>query len=525
MTVKQRNLGLGVFVVILAALCILYYDGVLDKGPQGNHIWRQADCLSITKKYQDGASFSEPEMHLLWADNYTTGKSAGEFPGLYYLTGNLWKLTGESFLVYRLIWLIVMVCGLMALFRSVQLLFDSNFWAGAITLVVFASPAYAFYGVSFLSDGPALGFLLMSLYFLLLYQKQGKVKWLYWFAALMAISGLLKASMLIAFVFLGFIYLLETIFNVKTLPGQKVFKDKWHGFSALAIVLICEVAWILYARDYNKTHGYYYTFNQPYPLWDAKEEEVSKLWENMKRTTIPVFHNITLICMLGAAFVTNLVLIRKLPLFAYLANIFILLGSVSYFVLWGGFIGVHDYYYVPFLMLILSCFLPLAWLFKDRFNTTFHSMKTRVVLVVFVFFNIYYCKEVLRYKMGREEGDAWIVMHDEFEGMMRWHNWRVKSHWNSLYFIRPKLEKMGVKKDDKVITYPDQSFSISLYMLDRDGWTNMIGFHSSDQIEELKKRGAKYLITHDPEMEKAEFLEPYRKNEVGRLENVRVYKL
>lgn len=525
MTVKQRNFGLAVFLLILSALCVLYYDGVLDKGPQGNHIWRQADCLSITKKYQEGASFHQPQLHLLWADNYTTGKSAGEFPGIYYITGNLWKLTGESFLAYRLIWLLIMIAGLMALFRSLQLLYDSNFWAGAVTLLIFASPAYAFYGVSFLSDGPAFGFLLMSLYFLLLYQLQGKTKWMYWFAGLMALSGLLKASMLIAFVFLGIIYLLETLFGIKTLRGKKLFQDKWHGFAAMAIVLVCEIAWIVYAREYNKTHGYYYTFNEPHPIWDAAEGEFSRLWNNIKLGPLPVFHNITLICMLGISFLANLFLFKKLPLFASLANIFIVLGSASYFILWSGFIGAHDYYFIPFLMLVFSCVLPLMWLFKERFSKPFHSKLTKALLVVFVFFNVYYCKEILRFKFGRQEGESWIVMNDEFEGLMRWHNWMLKTHWNNLYFIRPELEKMGVKKEDKVITYPDQSFSISLFFLDRDGWTNMIGLHSEEQIEHLKKQGAKYLITHDTELEKAEFLDPYRKNEVGRFNNVRVYKL
>ncbi|XOV66168.1 MAG: ArnT family glycosyltransferase [Fluviicola sp.] len=525
MTVKQRNLGLIIFLAILASLCILYYDSVLEKGPLGNHIWRQADCLSITKKYQEGASFSEPEMHMLWADNYTTGKSAGEFPGLYYLTGNLWKLTGESFLLYRLIWLIIMVAGLMAMFRSLQILYDSNFWAGAITIVVFSSPAYAFYGVSFLSDAPAFGFLMMSLYFLLLYHKNKQVKWIYFFAGFMAVSGLLKASMLIAFVFLGFIYLLETIFNVKTLKSDKLFQHKWHGFFALGIVVVLEVAWMAYARDYNKTHGYYYTFNQPNPYWNASEDYLLNFWKNIKLLCLPVFHNTTVLILMGLTFITNILLIKKLPLFASLANIIIALGCASYFFLWSGFISVHDYYFVPFLMLLLSTFLPLLyWLRQEKKNIS-ELYILKALVGILLFFSVYYCKEIVSLKTGRQEGDSWIVTNNEFESLMRWQNWMVAEHWNSLYFIRPKLEKMGVGKNDKVICYPDQSFSVSLYLLNRDGWTNMMGFNSVDQIEKLKAKGAKFLITHDPQMEDVPFLNPYRTHEVGRLKNVRVYKL
>lgn len=525
MSTKQRNIGLGVMLAVLAALCILYYDSVLDKGPLGNHIWRQADCLSLTKKYQEGASFLQPEMHLQWADDYTTGKSAGEFPGLYYLTGNLWKLTGESFLLYRLIWLSIMIGGLMALFRSLQILYDSNFWPGAITLLVFTSPAYAFYGVSFLSDGPAFGFLLMSLYFLLLYQQKKKVKWLYFFAGFMAMAGLLKASMLVAFVFLGFIYLLETLFNIASLTKEKLFKDKWHAFAALGIVVLFEVAWMTYARDYNKTHGYYYTFNEPHPYWMADDNYIQNFWKDLKRISLPVVHNTTVIVLTALSFLANLVLIRKLPLFAYLANIVVALGCGAYFLLWSGFISVHDYYYVPFLVLLLSTFLPLLYVIRKETPKVFTSIISKALVGILLFFSVYYCKEIVTLKTGRQEGDSWIVTNDEFESVMRWQNWMVAEHWNSMYFIRPELEKMGVGKEDKVIVYPDQSFSVSLFLLDRDGWTNMIGFTSVEDIERLKKKGAKFLITHDPEREDVPFLNPFRTNEVGRLKNVRVYKL
>lgn len=525
MTSKQRNIGLSIMLALLSVLCVIYYDSVLDKGPLGNHLWRQADCLSLTKKYQDGASFLQPEMHLQLADNHTSGKSAGEFPGLYYITGKLWKLSGESFFLYRLIWLSIMIGGLMALFRSMQIVYESNFWAVAITILVFTSPAYAFYGVSFLSDAPAFGFLLMSLYFLLLYQKTRKVKWLYFFGGLMALAGLLKASMLITFIFLGFVYLLETFFNVKSLGKEKLFVHKWHALFALVVVIFFEVIWMTYAREYNKDHGYFYTFNEPRPYWMASEDYLVNFWKNVRLLCMPVFHNTTVLILLGVSFVTNILMIRRLPLFAYLANLMILLGCAAYFFLWSGYISVHDYYFVPFLILILSTFLPVLYLFKKEKPKVLRSYFTKGLLVVLMFFSVFYCKEIVSLKTGRQVGDSWIVTNNEFESLMRWQNWMVAEHWNSLYFIRPELEGMGVAQDDLVICYPDQSFSLSLFLLNRNGWTNMVNFKSEEDIERFKKLGAAFLVIHDPEAAKKPFLKPYTINEVGRLKNVHVYKL
>ena len=105
---KHKKIGFGIAFVLIAVLAIIYYDSLLDKGPLNTHLWRQTDCLSMTKNYADGAPFFEPEMHVLYADNETSGKSAGEFPILYYTVGSIWKVTGESFMVYRVFYLLIL---------------------------------------------------------------------------------------------------------------------------------------------------------------------------------------------------------------------------------------------------------------------------------------------------------------------------------------------------------------------------------------------------------------------------------
>lgn len=95
------------FLLIIVVMSALYYDGVLNKGSLGVPIWRQADCLSLTKNYAEGASFLEPEMPILLADDYTTGKSAGEFPIIYSSVGKMWSAFCQSYFSYSLFYSLI----------------------------------------------------------------------------------------------------------------------------------------------------------------------------------------------------------------------------------------------------------------------------------------------------------------------------------------------------------------------------------------------------------------------------------
>ncbi len=525
MVSRQNKIGLGIAFICIAVLAIIYYDSLLERGPLNTHLWRQTDCLSITKNYADGAPFFEPEMHVLYADNETSGKSAGEFPILYYAVGSIWKVTGESFMVYRVFYLLILVTALLAFFKSLQMVFGSNFWSIALTLILFTSPVLAYYGISFLTDAPAFCFMLISLYCFTVYQIKGKRRWLYWFAAFMALAGLLKISMLISFVFLGFIYLLELFPTIKTLGSRKLFEDRKHGFIALLIVVLVILSWYGYAGYYNSIHKFEYTFNSTYSLWDVPAVEMKNLFQEIQFLTIPVFYSKPMLLLLGGAFIFNLFSFKKVPLFAYLASIVIPFGAFSYFVLWAPLMGVHDYYYVAYLVLVPGILLPLVWRLKTIHSKLYSHLVLKAAFVVFLVFNIIYCKEVIAYKTLRQNGDSLFIANEDFKKVMRWTNWTVSEHWNSLYLMRSSLAEMGIKKEDKVIAYPDFSFNTSLYLMDRNGWTNMRDYRNQESIDYLKSKGAKYIVIHDPSLLTEPFIAPYLDQQIGQYKNVSVFKI
>ena len=118
---------IGKLIFVLVGCLILFlafgFHEVLFSNFYGMHAWRQSDCLSLAYHYYEGNSFLEPEIHNLISDNNTTGKSAGEFPILYWLVGNIWSIIGHSESFYRFFVLLITISGFWFQYLSLKELF------------------------------------------------------------------------------------------------------------------------------------------------------------------------------------------------------------------------------------------------------------------------------------------------------------------------------------------------------------------------------------------------------------------
>lgn len=510
-----------VFFFVFAAS---YYDSVLIKPPLNNHTWRQSDCLSLTRYYARGASFFEPEMNMQLGDHYTTGKTAGEFPILYYSIGQIWKVTGESFFVYRLFYLIILFFGIYAFYRSLRIIFNDNWWALVLAGLLFTAPVLIVYGVSFLTDAPAFCFVLIALYFLLRYHLEQTKKAFLLAMLFFALAGLIKVSSLIAFVFLLFIFLLEAV-KVKTLGTKKVFqhtKLEWIGFAAVLVILL---SWYQYAAHYNEMHNFKYTFNNIYPLWDPEEGGIAKLWETIVRFSSYVFFSRPIIFLLGILLIVQLFLFKKMPLFAYLAMLIVTIGAGCYVLLWGPLLGVHDYYYVSLLILFPAILLPAVWLIKSRFPKVFSSYWTKSAIVLFLAYNFVYGLSLTKLKTLAQDGDFAIVGNDTFVSEMRWLNWNTITQTERFDRIKPVMLKHHIGLEDRVIYLNDPSFNVSLYALDRKGWTNYEELNTPEDFHFLIRKGAKFLFIPTPELKKEPYLQPFIHDSITEFEGITIYRL
>lgn len=511
------------FVLIFIVFAAFYYDSVLEKGPLNSHLWRQTDCLSIAHHYAEGANFFSPEMHIQLSDDNTTGRTAGEFPILYFIVGMLWKLLGESYLVYRLFYLLILFAGLFSFYKSLRILFNDSYWAIVISLLLFTSPVYVVYGISFLTDVPAISFVLIALYFLLQYYRKKLLKLFYVSMGFFALAGLIKVSSLIAFIFLFIILIIES-FSIKSLENRKLFnrpKYEWIGFISVILLVF---TWYYYANYYNSLHKFWYTFNNVYPFWRNNDGEFEYLAMGIKNFTSTVFFSRPILYAFLFIGIVNLSLWKKIPLLAYLSNIIIIFGSILYFILWMPLMGNHDYYYSALLILFGGILVPFVWFIKANYLALFKGYRLKIFLGIFLVFNFLYCLNVTKLKTLAQQGTFIMVGNHEFVSEMKLTNLDFSVNWKRFEQMRPYIRSIGIKKEDKIISFPDKSLNTSLYLLNQKGWTNFISY-DKEGIEKLIDKGAKYLFISDEKLLNEEYLTPFLSDQIGTFKDIKVYML
>lgn len=513
-----------IFFFLLTIMCVSYYDGIFDKEPLGTHLWRQTDCLSLTRNYANGANFFEPELDILLADGYSTGKTAGEFPILYYLVGKSWSVFGESVMLYRIFYFLILISGIFAFYRSLLIFNLGNFWSTVLSLLLFTSPVFIVYGVSFLTDVPAFCFVLIALYFTLRYFKNESKLSLGIAMMFFTLAGLLKVSSLILFICLSTLFLLEII-RSKLNKSTNSLRHPKLLFISLISVFALVFSWYYYASYYNASHQFKYTFNSVYPFWLMDSAGYNNLVEGMLNYSLIIFFSSPMIILLLLISMVNLFIGRYMPWYLYVANVLILLGSLAYFLLWAPLFENHDYYFIALLILFISSFVPLLTALKKARPKLFHSKMLSVIFSLFLMYNFVYALSVVKLKTRAASGDFPIVMNETFVGNMRWVNYAVTANWLRYKDIQKELIKLGVQANDRVICLSDDSFSVALYFLNKRGWTNFMVFSKSEEIQQLIDVGAKYLLIADKNQLEMEYIQPFLESFLGEYREIRVYKL
>jgi hypothetical protein len=494
------------FVISLIIISFIYgYHNIYFLPPQSIHQWRQCDCLSLTLNYyQDGKSFLDPGVHNLGDDG--TGRTVSEFPLVYYTIAQLWKVVGYQEFIYRIVVLLIFWVGLLTLFRAFEEMLQDSVIAIMAVLLLFTSPTLVYYANSFLSDIPALSFALIGLGYFLRFLQTSRDKNLYKVAFFYSLAGLLKISALLGFIAICCVFLLEIL---KKDREQVVFlKPFRHGFSLLG-VFVCVSIWYVWAYNYNLQYNSGNFLLGTLPIWGMNNEEIDNtldgihyhiLWDYFRRETQALW--ILLYIFIIFSFNRAHQVLRNYTIIASL-------GFMVFVVLFFSALKDHDYYTTNLFILVPIILITFFDLLRKHYNRIFGSLILKILLLAFLIHNVDFARRRIT---GRYDTNSW-------------QNDYYSAGTNSYREIGPYLDSIGVTQDTKVLCLSDNTINVSLYLMNRKGWTNYGIYGDSMKIASKIVQGAEYLFIMDQATFNQYRLESFVNERIGSFNSIDIYRL
>ncbi|MBP9152048.1 MAG: glycosyltransferase family 39 protein [Flavobacteriales bacterium] len=512
------------FLTLISCFFIYRYEYLIHFNPSGPHTWRQADSISlIDNYYSHGMRFFWPEIHYQISDDDTSGYTAGEFPGLYYLNALLWTLFGKHVEITRLASILITFLGLFSLYRTNLLWTKNYFWSVVGALFILSTPTIAEYGANFLTDVPAFAFALVGWYFFSRFYHEGKDRLLLWVAVFFMIAGLLKVSALIIFVIIVILWALEALGLRLADKPERLFERPAKQGAILSIAFIGILSWYAYASHFDYVHVGKYTFNHPWPIWELSQEQITKVatdfWSWTSVFTMPrLYWYLLPILLLGWIF-----LLHRLSVIVRIVCLFTLAGTLGYFSLWFQAIDQHDYYFAN--SFVLLAVLPLPYLTAGINLRPWVSNAIKACAVLLLIYGLIYTRQNIELRHYPEEKFAYPLMPKDAVGLMKWYNWERTSRVRGLRHINPLLDSLGVTEDKKVVIMPDPTINHTLYLIDRKGWTGFGPRSPREVIDDSVKKGAEFLIVLHPDLYLTPDMQSLKDFRIGKLENVEIIDL
>lgn len=500
---NSRLFQFFIFISLFLALCFYFdYPHIATLPPQGQHAWRQTDGASqALNYYQFGLDFLKPEVHNIVLNG---GAHAGEFPILYYISAILMHFLGSDALVIRFVHIGIFAIGLWFLFKILRGISGNTFFAAAGSLLFFSLPVVVFYAFNFLPNAPALGLVFVAWWYFYEFYKHQKRLDLYISMLFIALSGLLKPTMLISFCVILAIWLTDIL---RGKHRRSVFKNPLKESWFFLIVIIPILLWRLWADRHSNPELF---LNTIMPIWKASPEQNAWTWTWLydfwfKKITFsqPTF------LFLSAIVALMLIFIKKFPFWIVLSWFLMLLGVLSVGALFFQQFSVHDYYAIDFLVFPAFTIIILAMVIKQCHIKIKGAKKIEwgitAILFCLLMFNTAHSKKDLVDRYGFNDS----YLNVENRSLYKTHE------------LHNFLKNLGISPQDTVLSPFDPSPNTTLFYLNLKGftlWNNKVKICQDAQsklpepacVEYLiKNKNCKYLIISDLKNENIKMLQPF----------------
>jgi len=530
----SNKFSLLIYIIALAGMSYLYgYEKIITYRPTSVHQHRQCDCLSFAYNYYKcNNNFFDPQVNYLSGKNFD-GKNTSEFPVLHYTVAKLWKIFGYHEWIYRLLAMIIMFSGLIALFKIFQFVLKETFWQIVLPLWLFSSPIFVYYGNNFLADVPGLSFAIIGWYFFIRYIQKNKILNLISAMIFFCLAMLIKITSGISFLAFVILFFVEWIKSKKE-AGTPLFKRPLLTLSLITGVCAVVISWYVYAILYNKANlrpdEFPMFLTNILPIWNlplAKIIMVSRIIFDYQMGNYFNFIGLMAIFVFLFIIVMNY---KKQNRQLFLINIIIFLCCTGGMLLWFEIYDEHDYYFINFLIFIPVTCLTFFKFIQNEHPQIFSSLKLKIPILLIVLISIYWAYAKMDSRYG--EADKKDYTYSSFLSRYEVEN-QMYAHWiypqEKLAFetITPYLRSIGISEQDKVFSFPDPSPNITLYLMGQRG----ISLNNNNSTELLKSLNQykslkiKYFILGDTSLLHDEIIKKILVHKIGEYRTVFIYDI
>lgn len=500
--VFRKNIVLVLFVICLFFLN--FYTKTLFFRPGSIHQWRQTDCLSITKNYyEEGMHFFTPKIHF---QGPMEGKAVSEFPILNYTVACLWKLFGEHEFIYRLLEYLIFLTAIFTLYNTLLRLYHSELIAFFTASIFLTSPLLAYYSFSFIADVPALSINIISYCLALRFSMSKKMRYFYLAVVLGTLAVLMKASALIGLSVLFFFTLVDLLKLNDFFGIDRLFQKRKTPLIVMLLSIGIILAWYRFALAYNDNNSNNIFLLTVLPIWEMDEPQLLYNLKMLFNNLFPIFFNKPMFFLFMALVIFVTAKFRQLSGFLKYSFIFSALFFVFYLIFFFQVFSVHDYYLNNLMIFPVITFICFSHIIAKTNLIENNKPFIRLFVICVVLFNSFHAAAI--YRLRTVEDDKlihWFPFISEDEQKLAKYLFWIYSHdVKRVEDIQPELRKHGIKREDFVLSIPDQSFDISLYFMDQKGYTISRDHLMNDTTvaDRFLTKHIKYMVISDTTLKK-----------------------
>ncbi|MBX3102213.1 MAG: glycosyltransferase family 39 protein [Bacteroidetes bacterium] len=492
--ILNRPHRLAVLLLLLLILIGCYrYDRIWQLPPGAIHNWRQVDALSMTDYYYyEHTPLLSPRTYNLFDGD---PQVMGEFPGLYWVTARLYDLLGPQEAILRILVSLHFLSLLMAVYMCGWALFRHPAWALVPALFLVSMPVLVYYGNNYLPDVPALSWAAWGVYGFIRY-RQGRSRAWVWVVAGFSLGALLKITALLP---LAGLVLAEGIRHFR----QKIWPRPGWALALLSPWLV-GVLWYSYSRAYQAAHTPYF-LTKALPVWTYSLAEIRQYLGEMYINWGSFYMSKWLLAflVLGGGYL----LVRWQKGWFWQITGTMAAGLLLFAVMFRGF-APHDYFVIPYYMIGVMLLWQAGLWARSQLNFKQYHLVSALLVVV----------------MGLH------LLHTRSQ------LWGGYYH-NGSEFAHPAyreagfhtfLSQHGVNHHTPVISLPDDTPNLTLYLLKAPGWTQfnlpLDSVPSPALQQKLATQGARFVVLHEPKWKHHPGVRPLLGDSLGTYGPVTLYR-